>query len=245
VLRLATTTSTEDSGLLDAILPEFEEERDATVEVVAVGTGQALELGESGDADVVLVHARAQEDAFVEAGDGVDRRDVMYNDFVLVGPKADPAGVAGIDDVTAAFAQIADSKAMFISRGDESGTHTRELALWEAAGVEPSGSWYQAIGQGMGETLTVAEEQQAYTLSDRATYLARVEEGLSLSVVSEGDERLLNPYGVIAVNPERHEGVNSDLAEEFIDWLTSPSTQDLIEGFRIGGEQVFFVSGTA
>lgn len=241
VLRLATTTSTEDSGLLGAILPDFEQKHDAIVEVVAVGTGQALELGEAGDADVVLVHAREQEDAFVAAGHGVDRRDVMYNDFVVVGPQADPAGIADTDDVAAAFQRIAETEAPFVSRGDESGTHTKELALWEAAGITPSGSWYQPVGQGMGETLTIAEEQQGYTLSDRATYIARRGEGLDLVVLSEGDERLHNPYGAIAVNPERHEGVNAELAQAFLDWLTSPGTQDAIEGYQLGGEQLFFI----
>lgn len=241
VLRLATTTSTEDSGLLDVILPDFEEQHGATVEVVAVGTGQALELGEAGDVDVVLVHAREQEDAFVAAGHGVDRRDVMYNDFVVVGPPADPAGLADTNDVAAAFQRIAAAGAVFISRGDGSGTHVKERQLWEAAGVVPSGPWYQSVGQGMGETLTIAEEQQAYTLSDRGTLIARRSEGIDVVVLSEGDERLHNPYGAIAVNPDRHEGVDVALARELIDWLTSPATQDAIEGFRLDGEQLFFV----
>lgn len=193
VLRLATTTSTEDSGLLDVILADFERERDATVEVIAVGTGQALELGEAGDVDVVLVHAREQEDAFVAAGHGLDRRDVMYNDFVIVGPASDPASIAGEVDAVAALERIAEAEAVFVSRGDDSGTHFAEQQLWEAAGIAPAGRWYQSVGQGMGETLTIADEQQAYTLSDRATFIARQREGSELVVAAQGDQRLHNP----------------------------------------------------
>jgi len=241
VLRLATTTSTQDSGLLDAILPDFEREHDATVEVIAVGTGQALQLGEAGDVDVVLVHAREQEDAFVEAGHGVDRRDVMENDFVIVGPRSDPAAVAGEVDAGLALQRIAGAGWIFVSRGDGSGTHSAEQQLWEAAGIAPTGPWYESVGQGMGETLTIADEQQAYTLSDRATLLARQEEGIGLVVVSEGDERLRNPYGIITVNPERHDGVDAGLAAAFTDWLTSAATQDAIAGYQRNGEQLFFV----
>ncbi len=248
-LALATTTSTDNSGLLDAILPDFESRYGADVEVIAVGTGQAIQLGENGDADVILVHARAREDAFVEEGFGVNRQDVMYNDFVIVGPAADPAGVQGMTDVAAALTQIAESQSPFISRGDDSGTHIKEQSLWEAssaplaeaesiqsdeaAATQPEGAWYQAVGQGMGATLTVADEQQAYTLSDRATFLARTLEGIDLEILVEGDSRLFNPYGVIAVNPELHPSVNAEGAAAFIDWLTAVETQQMISQFGI------------
>ncbi|HSR30329.1 MAG TPA: substrate-binding domain-containing protein, partial [Anaerolineae bacterium] len=176
-LLLATTTSTENSGLLGFILPIFEQEFDATVEVVAVGTGQALKLGEDGNADVLLVHARSREDAFMDAGHGMRREDVMYNDFVIVGPPSDPAGIQGMGEAAGAFGKIAEAEAPFVSRGDDSGTHTKEKAIWAEAGIEPAGDWYISAGQGMGAVLTMADEQQAYTLSDRATYLARTLEG--------------------------------------------------------------------
>ncbi|MFN2206904.1 MAG: substrate-binding domain-containing protein [Candidatus Promineifilaceae bacterium] len=235
-LTLATTTSTYDSGLLDAILPVFEEETGITVEVVAVGTGQALALGEQGDADVLLVHARAREDEFMAAGHGTRREDVMYNDFVIVGPPDDPAGIAGMDNAAAAMAQIAGSGATFVSRGDDSGTHTKEKSIWEAAGIEPSGDWYQSIGQGMGATLTFADEEQAYTLSDRATYLARTleDDGFELVIVVEGDPILFNPYGVMTVNPDKSDQINAEGANEFIDWLISVPTQQLISEFGTG-----------
>jgi tungstate transport system substrate-binding protein len=250
-LVLATTTSTYDSGLLDAILPDFEAQYGAEVEVIAVGTGQAIELGENGDADVILVHARSREDAFVEEGYGVNRQDVMYNDFVIVGPPNDPAGISGMTDVAAALAQIAASESTFVSRGDDSGTHTKEQGLWEATSVplvetesmggadktfvRPEGEWYQSVGQGMGATLTVANEQLAYTLSDRATYLARKQEGLDLEILVEGDSRLFNPYGVIPVNPELHPEVNFEGAQAFTDWLTSAEVQQMISEY--GTEQ--------
>lgn len=233
VLRLATTTSTEDSGLLDYILPDFESRYNARVDVVAVGTGQALELGANGDADVVLVHARAREDEFVANGDGTQRYDVMYNDFVIVGPVSDPAGIAGMKSAADAFARIAESQSSFVSRGDESGTHTKELSIWEKAGITPEGDWYINAGQGMGEVLTMSAEEQAYTLSDRATYLARKGEGLDLEILVEGDEALFNPYGVIPVNPETHPGVNYELAQQFVGWITSVETQELIQSFGV------------
>jgi tungstate transport system substrate-binding protein len=232
-LILATTTSTQDSGLLDHILPAFEEEYGVRVDVVAVGTGQALALGEDGNADVVLVHARAREDAFMEAGHGVRREDVMYNDFVVVGPADDPAGIAGMSDAPAAFAAIAEAETPFVSRGDDSGTHTKEKAIWEKAGVEPSGDWYISAGQGMGAVLTMADEQQAYTLSDRATYLARTQEGIELEIVVEGDPILFNPYGVMAVNPDKGEHIKHDLANQFIDWLIAVPTQEEIAEFGV------------
>lgn len=248
-LVLATTTSTENSGLLAAILPDFETRYGASVEVIAVGTGQALELGRNGDADVVLVHARELEDAFVAEGYGVNRQDVMYNDFVIVGPSADPAGVSGMTDVAAALTQIAETQSPFISRGDDSGTHTKEQNLWQATTVplveatsiksadksyvRPEGEWYQSVGQGMGATLTIANEQQAYTLSDRATYLARTLEGIDLEILVEGDSRLFNPYGVLAVNSDLHPAVNSTGANAFIEWLTSVEAQQLISQFGV------------
>ena len=232
-LILATTTSTRDSGLLDVILPIFEEQSGVDVDVVAVGTGQALQLGKDGNADVLLVHARAQEDAFMEAGDGVRREDVMYNDFVIVGPPDDPAGIAGTSDAAAAFTAIAESQSPFVSRGDESGTHTKEKAIWAAAGIEPEGDWYISAGQGMGAVLTLADEEQAYTLSDRATYLARTLEGTDLVIMTEGDPILFNPYGVIAVNPDKSPQIHADYAMEFIDWLVSLPTQEVISQFGV------------
>ena len=233
ILTLATTTSTENSGLLEYLLPAFEEEHNAHVDVVAVGTGQALQLGEDGNADVLMVHARALEDAFMEAGHGVRREDLMYNDFVIVGPPGDPAGVRSVEDAAAAFAQIAEAEAPFVSRGDESGTHTKEKTIWEAAGVEPAGDWYSSAGQGMGGVLTIAGEQEAYTLSDRATYLARTLEGTELEILVEGDPILFNPYGVIAVNPDKGEHIQHDLANEFIDWLISVRTQEMIGEYGV------------
>jgi tungstate transport system substrate-binding protein len=232
-LILATTTSTQDSGLLDVILPDFQEQFNAEVEVIAVGTGQALQLGEAGDADVLLVHARAQEDAFMEAGHGVRREDVMYNDFVIVGPADDPAGIRGMTSAADAFQAIAHSQAPFVSRGDDSGTHVKEKDIWSAANTEPVGDWYISAGQGMGAVLTMANEQQAYTLSDRATYLARTLEGIDLEILVEGDPILFNPYGVIAVNPDKSPDINPDLATDFIDWLVSLPTQEKIAEFGV------------
>jgi len=244
-LILATTTSTYDSGLLDFILPDFQEQYGVTVDVVAVGTGQALAMGEAGDADVLLVHARAREEAFVEAGHGSARYDVMYNDFVVVGPAEDPAGVQGMESVAEAFTTIAGSEATFVSRGDDSGTHTKEKAIWEEAGLTPEGDWYQAVGQGMGAVLTLSDEQQAYTLSDRATYLARQAEGLTLEVLVEGDPVLFNPYGVIPVDPETHPGVNSELAGQFVEWLTGVETQEMIGSYERNGAQLFYPDSEA
>jgi tungstate transport system substrate-binding protein len=238
-LVLATTTSTYDSGLLDYIIPVFEEKYGVSVDVIAVGTGQALPMGEAGDADVLLVHARAREDAFVEAGDGTSRYDVMYNDFVIVGPADDPAGIRGMESAADAFATIAASESTFVSRGDDSGTHTKEKAIWEAAGITPEGDWYLSAGQGMGAVLTMSAESQAYTLSDRATYLSALADGLDLEVMVEGDPILFNPYGVIPVNPETHPGVNIELANQFVEWLTSVETQELIGSFTVNGQELF------
>jgi tungstate transport system substrate-binding protein len=230
-LILATTTSTQDSGLLDYLLPMFKDETGIEVQVIAVGTGQAIALGKDGNADVLLVHARSQEDAFMESGDGVRREDVMYNDFVIVGPGSDPAGIKGITTAVDAFKKLAETQSPFISRGDKSGTNTKELGIWKKAEIEPAGDWYINAGQGMGEVLTMANEQQAYTLSDRATYLARTKEGLDLVVLVEGDKDLLNPYGVIAVNSEKNPAIKGDLANQFIDWIISVPVQEKIAEF--------------
>ncbi len=246
-LILATTTSTQDSGLLDYLLPYFEQEYNTKIDVIAVGTGQAIKLGQDGNADVLLVHARSQEDAFMAAGDGVRREDVMYNDFVILGPASDPAGISGMKDAAAAFTKIADAKAKFVSRGDNSGTNTKELAIWKAANIEPAGDWYISAGQGMGAVLTMADEQQAYTLSDRATYLARTLEGTDLKIMVEGDPILFNPYGVIAVNPDKNPQINNELANTFIDWLVSLPTQELISKFGVDkfGAPLFTPDSTA
>ncbi|MDT8443993.1 MAG: substrate-binding domain-containing protein [Desulfuromonadales bacterium] len=240
-LRLATTTSTENSGLLADILPPFEKANDCKVDVIAVGTGKAIKLGETGDVDVVLVHARSKEDKFIADGYGVDRRDVMYNDFVLLGPESDPAGIAGMKNAATAMEKIAAAKATFVSRGDDSGTHTREKQLWKAAGVTPAGDWYLEAGRGMGEVITMATERVGYTLSDRGTYLA-YKTKTDLKIAVEGDAGLFNPYGVIMVNPARHPHVKVDLARKFMDYLVSEQGRRLITNFKVNGEQLFYVA---
>ena len=256
MLRLATTTSTADSGLLDAILPEFEDEFDARVDVVALGTGQAIELGEAGDADVILVHARAREDAFVAEGHGTARYDVMYNDFIIVGPAADPAGIGGMATAAEALAAIAAAEATFASRGDDSGTHTKELSLWDRSGVTPpdGADWYKSLGQGMGETSSSsAAEAGAYTLTDRATFLAQQASLSGLVVLVGGasiaenqDTALLNPYGVIPVKPDKG-GIDADLAQDFVDWITSLKTQEAIAAFGHDefGQSLFYPDSEA
>jgi tungstate transport system substrate-binding protein len=238
-ITVASTTSTVNSGLFDAILPLFTEETGIEVRVLSQGTGQALDTGRRGDADVVFVHARAAEEAFVAEGYGVERFPVMYNDFVVVGPQADPAGVAGTSDAPAALAKIAQAQAPFASRGDESGTHQAERALWQAAGVAPAGSWYRETGQGMGATLNIAAEMPAYALTDRGTWIAFENKG-DLQVVVEGDRRLFNQYGVILVNPQRHPSVKAEDGQAFIDWLISAEGQEAIAGYQMNGEQLFF-----
>jgi len=251
VLRLATTTSTQDSGLLDAILPGFETDCGCRVDVVAVGTGQALEIGAKGDADVVLVHARKSEDKFVADGHARERFDVMVNDFVVVGPKDDPARIGSMRLATDAFQAIMDTQAPFASRGDKSGTHSKELSVWSSLGITPTQdmAWYNSLGQGMGETLTFANEQRAYTLADRGTYLSMSDKLSNLTILVGGsnlaenrDKALLNPYGVMAVNPDVHPGVNFELATQFIAWLLSPATQASIGAYGVDkyGQPLFY-----
>jgi len=241
-LLLATTTSTQDSGLLDYILPNFEETYHATVEVVAVGSGEAIALGESGDADVLLVHSRNAELEFVASGNGLIRYDVMYNDFVIVGSSEDPAGIRGMTDATAALQQIMDAGATFVSRGDNSGTHNKELALWNALSITPEGDWYVSAGQGMGAVLGMSEELGGYTLTDRGTYLSRQAEGLTLEILVEGDTKLFNPYSVIPLNPEMHPDINADLGQAFAHWITSLETQELINAYTVNDKPLFFAS---
>ena len=240
-IRLATTTSTENSGLLKVILPIFEAKYGGKVRVVAVGTGAALKLGENGDADVVLVHARALEDKFMAAGFGSVRRDVMYNDFIIVGPKSDPAGVRGSKDVIAAMKKISTSGARFVSRGDESGTHQMEKVYWKDAGVAPRGGWYLSAGQGMGQVLTMAAQLEGYTFTDRSTYAA-YKDKTGLDTLVEGDPKMFNPYGVIVVNPQRHPQANHAGALAFAAWLTSPAGKKAIADFKLNGVQMFFPS---
>ncbi len=239
-ITLASTTSTANSGLFDSILPLFEKASGIAVRVVAVGTGAALKLGERGDVDVVLVHARGAEDRFVASGFGVGRRDVMYNDFVIVGPAADGAAIAGMKDAPAALRRIAAARAPFVSRGDDSGTHKAERRLWAAAGGAPGAGvdWYREAGAGMGATLNTARAMAAYSLVDRGTWLSFANRGDLVALV-EGDARLFNPYGVILVNPARHEHVKAADGEAFIDWITGPEGQAAIAAFTIGGERLF------
>jgi tungstate transport system substrate-binding protein len=231
-LILATTTSTQDSGLLDVLIPQFEDEHDYKVKTIAVGSGEALRLAAEGEADVVLAHSPKAEEEFMAAGNGEDRLVVMHNDFVIVGPDDDPAGIKDAATAAEALQKIAESESIFMSRGDESGTHTKELSLWTAAEIEPSGSWYQETGQGMGATLTVAGEKQGYTLSDRGTYLAQ-KDNLDLALLFEGDKALFNQYHVIVVNPEKHTKVNAEGARAFAAFITSPSVQATIGQFGV------------
>jgi len=243
-LTLTTTTSTYDTGLLDAIHPEFEEMYGVTVDAVAQGTGAALESARNGDADVVLVHARALEDEFMRDGYGVNRRDLMFNDFVIVGPESDPAGIRGTESATRALTSIAEAEAPFVSRGDNSGTHVTERALWEAASTSPGGEWYRETGSGMGQALNIATQQGAYTLSDRGTFISQ-RSTLDLAILVQGPieggpESLSNPYGIMAVNPAVHDDVDYDLAMAYIGWITSPGAQDAISDYQMNGEQLFF-----
>jgi tungstate transport system substrate-binding protein len=241
-ITVASTTSTEQSGLFGFLLPAFTKKTGIAVHVVALGTGQALDVGRRGDADVVFVHDRPAEDKFVAEGFGVDRRDVMYNDFVLVGPKADPAKVAGGRDVAAAFKKIAETKAPFVSRGDRSGTHSAELRYWKDAGVDVAtgkGTWYRDTGSGMGPALNSAASMSAYILADRGTWLS-FKNRADLVIVVEGDRKMFNPYGVMLVNPAKHPHVKKADGMAFIDWLVSPEGQGTIAAYKINGEQLFF-----
>jgi tungstate transport system substrate-binding protein len=239
---VASTTSTQDSGLFEYLLPIFQHRTGIAVKVVAQGTGQALDTGRRGDADVVFVHAKSAEEKFLAEGQGVKRNPVMYNDFVLIGPKDDPAGIKG-NDIAAALKSIKEKQAPFVSRGDRSGTHIAELALWNRdAGIDidkDKGGWYKSIGQGMGAALNMASASNAYVLSDRGTWLSFKNKG-DLQILVEGDKRLFNQYGVILVNPEKHPTVKKDLGQELIDWLLSPEGQKAIANYKINGEQLFY-----
>ncbi len=240
-LKLATTTSTENSGLLDELHPRFEKKYGVLVHTISVGTGKALRLGQNGDVDVVFVHAKEAEDAFVARGYGVRRRAVMYNDFVIVGPASDPAGVSRAFDASEALLRIVDSQSLWFSRGDDSGTHKKELRLWKDAGVRAFGPWYRALGQGMGRTLIAADEKNGYTITDRGTYIALVQKGkIALRVQGPKGGRLHNPYSVIAVNPRRYPHVRFDLATKYIDFLTSAEGQGIISDFRLMGKLLFY-----
>ena len=244
---VSSTTSTTDSGLFNHILPLFKQKTGIDVKVVSQGTGQALDTGRRGDSDVVFVHAKAQEEKFVADGFGVKRFPVMYNDFVLIGPKSDPAKVKGGKDITAALKAIQGKSAPFISRGDKSGTHSAELRLWKAAGIDiakDKGDWYKEIGQGMGAALNTASAANGYVLSDRATWINFKNRG-DLEIVVEGDQRLFNQYGVMLVNPEKHKHVKKAEGQAFIDWLISPEGQKAIADYKINGQQLFFPNATA
>jgi tungstate transport system substrate-binding protein len=239
---VSSTTSTQDSGLFGHILPLFKAKSGITVKVVSQGTGQALDTGRRGDADVVFVHARAQEEKFVADGFGVKRYPVMYNDFVLVGPNSDPAGIKGTKDIGAALKTIKAKGAPFISRGDRSGTHSAELRLWKGAGIDIAkdhGPWYKAIGQGMGATLNTSSASNAYTLTDRATWIAFKNKG-DLAIVVEGDKRLFNQYGIMLVNPAKHPHIKKDLGQQFIDWIVSAEGQKAISDYKRDGQSLFF-----
>ena len=241
-ITVASTTSTEQSGLFKHLLPVFEKKTGIDVRVVALGTGQALDLGRRGDADVVFVHAKPLEEKFIAEGFGVRRFEVMYNDFVLVGPKSDPAGVAGTRDIVAALQKIKATAAPFASRGDKSGTHFAEVELWRKAGVDiakDKGPWYRETGSGMGPTLNTASGMNAYALTDRGTWLSFKNRG-ELAIVVEGDQRLFNQYGVMLVNPAKHPYVKKEMGQAFIDWIVSPEGQKAIAEYKIAGEQLFF-----
>lgn len=240
-LKMSTTTSTQDSGLLKVLLPPFEKRNNVKVDVIAVGTGQALKLGEAGDVDVVFVHARKLEDKFVADGFGVNRKDVMYNDFVIIGPKNDPAGIAKAKTAAEALKLIAAKEASFISRGDKSGTHTKELDLWKSGGIEPKGNWYVEAGQGMGPVITMATERRAYTLTDRGTYNAFKGAKTDLVILFQGEKGLFNPYGIMAVNPKKFPHVKYDLAMKLIDYITGPEGLKIIADYKAHGEPVFFI----
>jgi tungstate transport system substrate-binding protein len=244
---VASTTSTQDSGLFGHILPMFKAKTGIDVKVVAQGTGQALDTGRRGDADVVFVHAKPAEEKFLSEGFGVKRYPVMYNDFILIGPKSDPAGIKGTNDITAALRTIKAKAASFISRGDRSGTHAAELNLWKAAGIDiakDKGPWYKEIGQGMGAALNTASASNAYVLADRGTWISFKNRG-ELDIAVAGDKRLFNQYGVMLVNPAKHPHVKKELGQTFVDWLVSPAGQQAIADYKISGQQLFFANANA
>jgi len=238
VLRLAVTTSARDSGLLDVLIPDFEKKHGARVDIIAVGTGAAIKLGESGDVDLVLVHSREAEDAFISAGHGVRREDVMYNTFEILGPADDPAGIREMEPA-AALRKVADGRQRFVSRGDDSGTHKRELELWNEGGQRPQWDGYVESGQGMGATLTMADQMNGYVLSDRGTYL-KFKKTIRLVPLVTSSESLRNPYGIMVVNPRKHSGVNGELAQAFVDFMISAEAQQLIGDYKLNGEQLFY-----
>ena len=243
---VASTTSTQDSGLFGYILPLFKAKTGIEVKVVAQGTGQALDTGRRGDADVVFVHAKSQEEKFVADGFGVQRFDVMYNDFVLIGPKADPAKISGTKDISSALKAIAATQSPFVSRGDKSGTHSAELALWKATGLEPQATkpaWYREIGQGMGAALNTAGSMNAYVLADRGTWISFKSKG-ELGIAVEGDQKLFNQYGIMLVNPAKHPNVKKELGQAFVDWIVSAEGQNAIRAYKIDGQQLFFPNAT-
>jgi len=237
-LKMSTTTSTENSGLLDLLLPPFEKRYNVRVDVIPVGTGKALQLGRNGDVDIVFVHAREAEEEFVAEGYGVNRRDVMYNDFIILGPENDRSGIKGARNAVDAFVRISKGNAPFFSRGDNSGTHKKEMALWREAGLKPAGRWYLETGRGMGHTIVTANEKLGYTIADRGTYLA-LRKKIDLVIVYEGDKILYNPYGIIAVNPAKYPHTNYVMAMAFIGWVTSPEGQRIIREYKQSGEALF------
>lgn len=238
ILRLATTTSTYETGLLDHVFPPFEKKHGVKIHIISVGTGKAIKIAENGDVDVILVHARKAEEKFVADGYGVNRRDVMYNDFLILGPADDPAKVTGLKDAKEGLRRIMDSKQTFVSRGDDSGTHNKEKILWRKSGRAPAGPWYLEAGQGMSATLRMADEKNAYVMLDRATYLFNMDR-IRLRKAIEGDPDLFNPYGVIAVSPYRHPHARYELAMALVTWLTSPECQQMIAKYERGGEQLY------
>ena len=248
-IKMATTTSTQASGLLDILLPEFEKSTDIKVKVIAKGTGAAIRDGRDGNVDIIFVHAKIREEKFIQDGFGTQRYPVMHNDFIILGPASDPAKIKGLKSVVQAFKKIATAEQVFISRGDDSGTHTKEQDLWRITGLalgRPSGAWYLSIGQGMGKTLTLADEKQAYVLTDRGTYLKYKfgrSRSLQLEILCQGDPLLLNPYGIIPINPKKHPHVRHHLAKQLVQWLLSPQGQGLIDGYRLHGKPLFHPDG--
>ena len=231
---LSTTTSTQDSGLLDYLLPKFEEETGIEVKVIAVGTGKALQMGKEGEADILLVHAKESEEEFVQEGHGLERQDVMYNDYILVGPKEDPLNLKSDypNDILEGLKALAETETEFVSRGDDSGTHKKELSIWKEAGIEPEGDWYISAGSGMGDVLKIADEKKAYTIADRGTYLS-MKDNLDLEIIIEGDENLFNQYGIIPVDPDKSDKINAEGAKKFMDWMLSDKVQELIGEFGV------------